>query len=43
MQTIRKYGPYVAIELLLPGGTLVALALYFFRRACRSGALPLDY
>ena len=43
METIRKYGPYVAVELLLPGGTLIALALYFFRRACRSGALPLDY
>ncbi|HWM41094.1 MAG TPA: hypothetical protein VNP36_01530 [Burkholderiales bacterium] len=43
METIRKYGPYVAIELLLPGGTLIALALYFFRRACRSGALRFDY
>jgi hypothetical protein len=31
METIRKYGPYVAVELLLPGGTLIALALYFFR------------
>jgi hypothetical protein len=30
MEMIRKYGPYVAVELLLPGGTLIALALYFF-------------
>ena len=38
----QKYGPYVAVELFLPGGTLVAIALYLFRRAavdparCRS-------
>jgi hypothetical protein len=31
METLRKYGPYVAVELLLPGGTLIALLLYFFR------------
>jgi hypothetical protein len=43
MDTIRKYGPYVAVELLLPGGTLLAIALYFFRRACRSGVFPFDY
>jgi hypothetical protein len=43
MDTITKYGPYVAVELLLPGGTLLAIALYFFRRTCRSGALPFDY
>ena len=24
METIRKYGPYVAVEVLLPGGTLIA-------------------
>jgi hypothetical protein len=43
METLRKFGPYVAIEVLLPGGTLIALLLYIFRRACRSGALPFDY
>jgi hypothetical protein len=32
METIRKYGPYVAVELFLPGGTLIALLLYFFRQ-----------
>ena len=26
---LRSLGPYVLIELLLPGGTLVALALWF--------------
>jgi|Tabmets5t2r1_1033131.scaffolds.fasta_scaffold766063_1 hypothetical protein len=28
METLRKFGPYVAIEVLLPGGTLIALLLY---------------
>jgi hypothetical protein len=31
MDTLRKLGPYVAIELLLPGGTLVALLVYVYR------------
>ena len=26
---LRSLGPYMLIELLLPGGTLVALALWF--------------
>jgi hypothetical protein len=43
METLKKVGPYLAVELLLPGGTLLAIALYFFRRACRSGALRFDY
>lgn len=34
---VRSLGPYVAIELLLPGGTLIALALWTYRRL-RSGA-----
>ena len=29
---LRGLGPYVAIEILLPGGTLIALALWFYRR-----------
>jgi hypothetical protein len=28
---LRKYGPYLVIEALMPGGTLVALALYLYR------------
>ena len=31
METLRKVGPYVAIELLLPGGTLIALLVYIYR------------
>ena len=28
---LQKAGPYLAIELILPGGTLIALALYLYR------------
>ena len=28
----RKLGPYVMLELLLPGGTLLALLLFLYRR-----------
>jgi hypothetical protein len=31
MEIVRKLGPYLAIEILLPGGTLVALLLYLIR------------
>ena len=27
-----KMGPYLVVELLLPGGTLLALLLYWYRR-----------
>ena len=30
---VQRAGPYVLIELLLPGGTLVALLLYLCRRS----------
>ena len=30
--TFRKLGPYVLLEVLLPGGTLFALALFVYRR-----------
>ena len=29
----RKLGPYVLLEMLLPGGTLFALLLYLYRRS----------
>jgi hypothetical protein len=29
---LRAIGPYVAIELILPGGTLIALACFLVRR-----------
>ena len=32
MEQIRKYSPYLLIELLLPGGTLIALLLWLYRR-----------
>jgi hypothetical protein len=35
----RKLGPYVLLELLLPGGTLFALALFLYRRQMPSQAL----
>jgi hypothetical protein len=34
----RALGPYVAIELLLPGGSLVAVALWLYRTHCFSRA-----
>jgi hypothetical protein len=33
MQIARQASPYLMIELLLPGGTLLALLLWFYRRA----------
>jgi len=32
IQTSRRLGPYVLLELLLPGGTMFALALFLYRR-----------
>jgi hypothetical protein len=32
MELLRKVGPYLAIELFMPGGTLLALLLYFARQ-----------
>ena len=31
LQTARSASPYLLIELLLPGGTLIALALWLYR------------
>lgn len=28
-----RVGPYIVVEIVLPGGTLVALLLYLYRRA----------
>jgi hypothetical protein len=42
MEIARKFGPYLAIEILLPGGTLIALLLYLIRhRKFISGALSM--
>ena len=32
LATLRALAPYAAIELLLPGGSLIALVLWFYRR-----------
>ena len=32
LQWTRKLGPYVLVEMLLPGGTMIALLLFFYRR-----------
>jgi len=32
MDLFRKLGPYLLIEILLPGGTLLAIALFIWRR-----------
>ena len=31
----RSFGPYLAIELLLPGGSLIALLLWLYRTHLR--------
>jgi len=36
MNALRQLGPYLAIELILPGGSLIALALWLYRRYGRS-------
>jgi hypothetical protein len=40
---LRGLGPYAAIELLLPGGSLIALLIWFYRsrRVATAGALVL--
>lgn len=35
---LRDLGPYAAIELVLPGGTLLALLLWFCRRRLRTAS-----
>lgn len=37
LAVLRDCGPYVFIELVLPGGTLFALLLYLSRRFMRGG------
>jgi hypothetical protein len=40
LRSLRSLGPYLAIEVLLPGGSIIALALWTYRRrrAARSDA-----
>jgi hypothetical protein len=37
LRGMREFGPYLLIELLLPGGTLVALLLWLMQRVKRVG------
>ena len=36
---LRELGPYAAIELVLPGGSLLALLLWLYRRHKRQASL----
>jgi hypothetical protein len=38
--TARAVGPYALLELVMPGGTLLALLLYLYRRRRGSGGRP---
>jgi hypothetical protein len=29
---VREFGPYAAVELLLPGGSVIAVLLWLYRR-----------
>jgi len=35
---LRELGPYAAIELILPGGSLLALLLWLYRRHRKAGS-----
>jgi hypothetical protein len=37
--TLKELAPYAAVELLLPGGSVVALTLWFYRRRKKVPAL----
>ena len=41
IQVARNAGPYLAVELLLPGGSVIALLLWLFRHRFKKGARPL--
>jgi hypothetical protein len=38
---LRNLGPYAAIELLMPGGSLIALALWLYQRR-RKAPIPIS-
>ena len=41
LMALRAIGPYALLELVLPGGTLLALCLYLYRRRRqRAGYTP---
>jgi hypothetical protein len=40
MAFVRAIGPYAAVEIILPGGTLLALIFWLYRRYQRGEPLP---
>ncbi|HEU4389324.1 MAG TPA: hypothetical protein VFV34_16085 [Blastocatellia bacterium] len=38
IQVVRNASPYLAVELLLPGGSVIALLLWLFRHQFKKGA-----
>jgi hypothetical protein len=42
IQIARNASPYLAVELLLPGGSVIALLLWLFRHRFKKGAGFLD-
>jgi hypothetical protein len=38
IQAARKASPYLAVELLLPGGSVIALLLWLFRHRFKQGS-----
>lgn len=40
MNLLRRVGPYAAVALIVPGGSLIALSLSAFRRRAASANLP---
>jgi len=40
LQALRDAGPYLAVALLVPGGSLIALAAWFFLNGKRNEAHP---
>jgi hypothetical protein len=39
---VREFAPYALMELILPGGSMVALALWLYRRKKRFSALAVS-
>ena len=42
LSKLRAAGPYLFVELLLPGGTLIALLLWLSQGMSRTGTLTVD-
>ncbi len=38
----QKLGPYLMLEIVVPGGTLLALLLFLYQRRKMSGPLPIS-